>query len=129
MLHSHLVRNGTRYLHYPEIDYCCACCNQAAGCGLVVPDWIQKSNGTYAGRVTTSRGVTADKWSIKGLQSNYWYQTPAGAPVELDQDPDDYQYFDASKYSTAPIPASTFDLPSQQCTQKCPLFSICTLLS
>ena len=91
----------------------------------MVPNWIVNSNGSYVGRVTTSRGVEADKWLVKGLQSNYWYQSPAGAPVELDQDSDDFQYFDPTKYSTAAIPSSTFDLPSQQCNTKCPL-SVCT---
>lgn len=122
-----MVRNGTRYLSFPEIDYCCACCDESKGCGLVVPNWIGISNGSYVGRVTTSRGIEADKWLVKGLQSNYWYQTPSGAAVELDQDPDDYQYFDPTKYSTAPINSATFDLPSEQCSSKCPLLSICTL--
>lgn len=124
---SHFVSNGTRYLWWPKLNDCCSCCDAAAGCGILRPDWIGRSNGTYEGRVTTAFGYVADKWLVKGLQSNYWYQTPAGAPVELDQDPDDFQYFDPNKYSTGSIPSSTFDLPSPSCSSKCSLFSICTV--
>lgn len=122
------MTGGKRYLWFPKLDYCCDCCDEAAGCGTLQPDWIKNSQNSYLGQVTTSTGVLADKWLVKGLQSNFWYQTPdTGAAVELDQSPDDVQWWNPEKWSTAPIPSSIFGLPTATCSQKCPLLSICTV--
>jgi hypothetical protein len=40
---------GRRFLDFPEKKYCCFCCDSTHGCGIVSPDWIAKSNGTYQG--------------------------------------------------------------------------------
>ena len=126
--HSHIVTGGKRYLWYPQLQHCCFCCDDAAGCGTLVPDWIGNSDGSYQGQVRTPTGVLADKWLVKGLQSNYWYQTPVtGAAVGLDQQPNDVQWWNPERWTTQPIPSSIFALPSSTCSQKCALFSICTV--
>ncbi|CAE7488218.1 unnamed protein product, partial [Symbiodinium sp. KB8] len=96
--HSHIVTGGKRYLWYPQLQHCCFCCDDAAGCGTLVPDWIGNSDGSYQGQVRTPTGVLADKWLVKGLQSNYWYQTPVtGAAVGLDQQPNDVQWWNPER--------------------------------
>ncbi len=41
------VKNGDRYLHYPETDECCYCCSANMGCGVIKPSWM--SDSTYVG--------------------------------------------------------------------------------
>ena len=36
---THYVEEGNRYLYYPEYDYCCNCCQNPHGCGVLTPDW------------------------------------------------------------------------------------------
>ncbi len=37
---NHLVTNGIRYLVFPDLEFCCACCNAAAGCDILKPNWL-----------------------------------------------------------------------------------------
>jgi hypothetical protein len=85
---THLVLDGMRYLWWPQLSFCCKCCNSAAGCGVVVPNWMQLVNATYQGSMTVNTpnyNGNADEWLAMGLQSNYWYQTADAQPVELAQ--------------------------------------------
>ena len=129
---THLVVAGWRYLVWPTLSKCCACCNSTSGCGIVAPTWMRDSNGTYSGDAPFTgspfySGV-ASSWEITGLQPNYWF-TEAGTevPVGFAQVPDDYQYFNPASYVVGPQPASLFALPSY-CTPSCPGTNICTLL-
>ena len=65
-------KNRCRYLYYPDESDCCYCCNAAAGCGLLKPDWLNdaefKGNVTY----TFQDGSTTEayKWEKDGLQAS-----------------------------------------------------------
>eukprot|EP00195_Chlamydomonas_chlamydogama_P008577 CAMPEP_0202890894 /NCGR_PEP_ID=MMETSP1392-20130828/1151_1 /ASSEMBLY_ACC=CAM_ASM_000868 /TAXON_ID=225041 /ORGANISM="Chlamydomonas chlamydogama, Strain SAG 11-48b" /LENGTH=242 /DNA_ID=CAMNT_0049574545 /DNA_START=73 /DNA_END=801 /DNA_ORIENTATION=- len=124
---THLVTAGNRYLIFPELDECCLCCNAADGCGILSPQWLQ--NSTYQGDVDL-RGITTHKFYIKGLQPNYYFTTAdeLQLPVELDQWPNVYQSFDPSTFNTEPIDPTMLEVPDN-CHSKCPISSICTLIS
>ena len=55
----HYVVDGNRYLHYPEKNECCYCCNSSHGCGMMKTDWL--SGATFEGK-TTYDGQSAYKW-------------------------------------------------------------------
>eukprot|EP01138_Halocafeteria_seosinensis_P002897 gb/GECG01002959.1/.p1 GENE.gb/GECG01002959.1/~~gb/GECG01002959.1/.p1 ORF type:complete len:224 (+),score=15.34 gb/GECG01002959.1/:1-672(+) len=127
---THLVVDGVRYLNFPQENYCCKCCTDKGGCGVLKPNWIEASNGTYQGRSYVD-GHEVDGWKIKGLQDNYWYQTTSnGAPVQLVQEPDATRDFDVSSYSVGSLPDHIFDVPAgcdEKCSKKAPL-SVCATL-
>lgn len=125
---THFVVDGLRYLAFPSLNYCCACCTAEDGCGIVKPDWL--NNATFVGYNTTaSSSVQYQVWSIKGLQENiYWQENNTQAPYIIDQQPNDKMIFDVTTFKAGPIDPSVFALPSYcSKSQKCPLFSICTV--
>lgn len=125
---THLVVDGNRYLDFPAKNSCCLCCNEAAGCGVVVPNWLVLSNATYQGQQMMN-GYLSDVWMAMGLQANYWYQTVNTAkPVQLNQVPDDNMTFVTNQYNVGPIPDQMFTIPSY-CEPKCPALSICSFLN
>ena len=46
------VKNGDRYLYYPNTEECCYCCSSPAGCGVLKPNWM--SDGTFVGTAEVS---------------------------------------------------------------------------
>lgn len=38
---NHLTVNGRRYLVFPEKKYCCYCCADRHGCGIMRRDWLK----------------------------------------------------------------------------------------
>lgn len=60
---------GKRYLHFPEHDYCCYCCDDAHGCGVLKPDWA--ADAKFVEVVSDANGVSHEKWNKKGLQDNF----------------------------------------------------------
>jgi hypothetical protein len=79
---------------------------------------------------TTMQGRLADGWTIRGLQPNNYYATadvPVGAPLELDQLPNDYITFHPDTLKLAPVSPKDVVVP-EGCTDKCPLTSVCTIL-
>lgn len=70
-----------------------------------------------------------EKWDIKGLQDNYYYNTPDAkrVPRRLDQHPDDVMDFIMSSYKLSITNSSIFNLPSY-CTATCGLTTICATL-
>ena len=75
---------GKRYLDFPTKKYCCYCCNSTNGCGILKNDWL--STADYLG-IEKLSGVEFEKWGIKGLQQNYYYNTidSKRIPRKLDQ--------------------------------------------
>lgn len=59
---NHYINLDKRFLDFPAKKYCCFCCDSTHGCGIVAPDWIQKSNGTYRGTEKLDDGKTYMKW-------------------------------------------------------------------
>jgi len=121
------VADGMRYIHYPELNSCCACCTSADGCGITLPTWLQ--NATYVGQ-TTLNSTTVDEWTIKGLQTNYYYEIPnSRIPFEVFMAPNEKMDFDPNSYSTTVDP-NIFKLPSIcKATAKCPKLSVCGAVS
>lgn len=115
---------GKRFLDFPAKRYCCFCCDSTHGCGIVEPDWIGKSNGTYQGTEKLEDGKTYLKWEIKGLQSNFYYHAndTNKTPRRLVQGSDDQMDF--TDYYIGIKDPSVFRLPSY-CTEKCGLTTIC----
>jgi hypothetical protein len=124
---THLVRDGKRYLIFPELNNCCLCCNQAHGCGILKRDWL--SNATFIG-YEEYNGVKVGKWNKPGLQNNYYAATADSrqVPVYIDQVPNDFMAFNVESYQEKITDPSVFDLPSICSSQQsCPLISICTI--
>lgn len=107
---THLVNGGMRYLLFPALHACCACCSVQAGCGVLADTWLDSA--AYQGEVQI-RDQTAHKWLIPGLQKNYWYATADAAqlPLELDQLPNDKQALDPSTFKPRAPPAEAFNIP------------------
>lgn len=49
---TQLVRDGKRYVIFPEKRICCLCCDAAHGCGILRKDWLKES--TYVGEEAIS---------------------------------------------------------------------------
>eukprot|EP01138_Halocafeteria_seosinensis_P013263 gb/GECG01013546.1/.p1 GENE.gb/GECG01013546.1/~~gb/GECG01013546.1/.p1 ORF type:complete len:140 (+),score=7.77 gb/GECG01013546.1/:1-420(+) len=82
---SNYVVNGTRYLSWPERHFCCKCCTEEEGCGMLKPTWIQDAGGSYLG-VYSVDYTYVDSWIIHGNEDNYWYQNATdGVPIQLVQ--------------------------------------------
>lgn len=120
---THFVVNDMRYLYYPELAYCCACCTSADGCGIIAPTWLQ--NATYVGNATID-GVAAVEWSIKGLQENYYYETTDNVPYAINMVPNDYIQYIPSTYQNSVPDLSVFNLP-EACNSatSCSKLSVC----
>ena len=76
---SQYVNNGNRYIHYPEKNHCCFCCNAAHGCGMLPTDWMTKA--TYID-TEIHNGVLTYKWNKKGVQNYFIYETVGPVPVD-----------------------------------------------
>ena len=124
---NQIVTNGKRYLYYPKDNFCCMCCTEENGCGIVKPDWFV--TGTYEGKQTDS-SYTFNTWNKKGLQSNLVSQV-AGGPYngytyKIYQEPQSNMVFDPTSYQFTVDP-SVFNLPvGLNCQKDCPTLSLCT---
>lgn len=114
-----LASNDTwRYVIFPTSNECCRVCNTTDYCGIIRPDWLQQ-NSTYVGQATIG-GVLCDGWMKMGGEQNYYFVT-ADARRQPCQYYEGYPTFNVgsnywnftySAYSTNPIPASTFAVPT-----------------
>mmetsp|Transcript_74771 Transcript_74771/g.86811 ORF Transcript_74771/g.86811 Transcript_74771/m.86811 type:complete len:218 (+) Transcript_74771:19-672(+) len=123
------VVEGKRYIHFPEKDYCCYCCASEHGCGVLRPDWV--SWGNFSGYVNSTEETPRllQKWSLPGLQDNFYYATAddAAIPYEIDQLPNDFIYYKPETFRNTVDP-SVFELP-KQCSADtyCNTISTCTM--
>jgi hypothetical protein len=87
------------------------------------PDWL--STAKYMGLEKFDDG-THEKWEIKGIQENYYYNTldSKRVPRRLDQHPNDLMDFKVSSYQESITNSSVFNLPSY-CTATCGLTTLC----
>jgi len=113
-----------RYIYYPDLNSCCACCSVANGCGLLLPTWMK--DATYIGQTTLNQTIV-DEWTIKGFQTNYYYETPdSRIPVELFMSPTDKFGFDTNTYQSSIADPNVFTLPSVcNRSKSCPKLSAC----
>ena len=106
---TQLVVDNTRYMIYPDSNYCCNCCSAEQGCGIVKPNWLETA--TFS-KVVDGKTEKNNEWIIKGAQSNYYYETVStGIPERFFQDPDDDMTWDATTYKETITDPSVFDLP------------------
>ena len=120
---TQIVRDGKRYLVFPQRQYCCMCCTNADGCGVVNRNWA--ASGVFTG---VQQGIY-NEFEVQGLQSNWVWYTQSGIPKKVFQAPQSDMIFDETTYSTAPVADSEFDLPTykQSCETLCPDSSVCGL--
>lgn len=99
------------------------CCNAEHGCGITRRDWLNEAN--YQG-LEKIDSVNYEKWEIKGLQENYYYNThdDQRIPKRLFQSPNDNMDFDTKSYIESIRDESVFNVPSY-CKEKCGLLTIC----
>lgn len=124
---SQIVTGGTRYLWFPKKNYCCNCCSDKHGCGIVTRDW--NKIGEFLGTHTDKKGVSFNEFFVKGNQKNIWSETSNDShkPYRFYQEPLSDMYWNTDTYSTNPIASSIFDLPKDKgCEKYCPFLSICT---
>ena len=62
------VSEGMRYMHYPEKNYCCFCCDAAHGCGVLKPNWVDDASFK---KEFEKDGVKYELWDKEGLQHNF----------------------------------------------------------
>jgi len=123
---THLVRDGMRYLMFPEYKYCCKCCSDANGCGPIKRDWL--SNATYIGQ-DVIYGIQSNKWNKAGLQNNYYWHTLDDKPLRIYMEFTNQMTFDTSSYDkSTPVDDALFDFPSDMdCSVGC--YGICAVAS
>ena len=128
------VKNGDRYLHYPETNECCYCCSADHGCGVLTPNWMSDSD--FVGTAEVS-GVQTYQWNKVGSQDNFYFETTETdplqrIPIEIDMGAGSttefIQYQDKATFTTTVNP-QVFVLPST-CSKSiaCPSTSICARL-
>ena len=124
---THYVTEGKRYLDFPKDDYCCYCCDNKHGCGILKPNWLEGAQ--YKG-LQDSNGQSFHVWDKPGLQSNlYWATADKKILAKMDQQPNDLQEFDPATYKESITDPKVFDLPSRCNAKKtCPWVSTCTPL-
>lgn len=101
---SQIVVNSNRYLYYPALNECCYCCNSTAGCGVLFPSWLQDAKYVDT---EVHNGVLSYKWSKKGGQDNFIWETTGNVPVErqtiaINQVPDDDMNFHLGRLNSFP---------------------------
>ena len=128
---SHIVADGNRYLYFPDKNYCCKCCENKDGCGVLKPDWLE--GGKFIDLEKDTNGVYLEKWDKPGMQSNFYWGVHSNVEEErimrrVDQVPNDMQDFDVSSFYRGIRDHKVFDLPSK-CDPnfKCSWFSVCTI--
>ena len=125
---SHIVVDGMRYLYFPEKNYCCMCCTDKGGCGVLKPNWMDGS--IYEGEIVEEgTGVKFDVFNNKGLQDNrVYYEQTTGRMARIVQGSNDDQKFSVSSFNDG-FDDQVLELP-QGCdpTKKCSMFSICGAL-
>lgn len=66
---QHIVYQHQRYLYYPILNQCCVCCNDAQGCGVPAPNFMQTLGAVYQGQ-GQYLGRAINYW---GLPNNVTY--------------------------------------------------------
>jgi len=91
---------------------------------VLLPDWLVKGGANYQGTEQIDAKGPYQKWEIKGLQENYYYNKNDSlqTPRRLNQAPDDLMDF--TQYIVGPSDESHFALPDY-CTSKCGIATIC----
>lgn len=133
---NHLVVDGARWLIFPKQDYCCKCCTDKGGCGVIKPDWL--NDAEYLGEEPCDEDgddTVCTKWNQPGLQPNYfWQEKESGTPRRLFQMPNDDMRFDDRTFTKTRVDESLFEPPSycfgaDKSPVQCPRLSVCGVLA
>ena len=111
------------YVVYPQSKLCCRACNTSSFCGIISPTWLQE-NATYQGQKVIN-GTLSSGWMKEGGEQNFYWVSSASndkkdarVPVQYYEgyptfaEGSNFWNFSTELYSNAPIPSSTFDVPS-----------------
>ncbi len=114
-------------MDFPKQNYCCFCCDSTHGCGILTRDWLITGGAKYNGTEQLDASGPYQKWEIKGLQENFYYNKndTLQTPRRLYQVSDDLMDF--KNYKVGPVDSKVFELPSY-CTSKCGALTICATL-
>ena len=126
---SHIVVEGKRYLHFPDKNYCCMCCTDVGGCGLLKPDWM--SGAVYEGEIIDEdTQVKLQVFNNKGLQDNrVFYDEATGHMTRIAQGTNDDQKYSVDSFNTD-FADSILSLPAAcDPNKQCSKFSICGALN
>ena len=123
---NQVVREGKRYMYFPDKKFCCMCCTDAQGCGVIKPEFVKL--GVANGRDDQEK-TEAYKYLIQGNQPNYYWESADNKPLRFQQVPLSDMAWD-SNYSEEAIDSSVFDLPTDMgdCEQKCGYLTVCNAL-
>lgn len=99
-----IVVDGNRFVYYPILNQCCYCCNDANGCGVLIPTWF--SDAKYID-TEVHNGILSYKWLKKGNQNNFIWETTGNVPVQrqtiaINEDPGDIFDFDLGRLDSFP---------------------------
>ena len=121
---THYVKDEIRYLDFPELDYCCNCCDSAHGCGVLKPNWLEGAEA--AGTYKDEKGREVEIWSKKGLQDNLaHFIKESGIMTKIDMKPNDTQFYSPESFKTD-FDDSIFEPPHRcQKNTKCGRLSVC----
>jgi len=122
---SQVVREGKRYFYFKEQKFCCKCCTDAQGCGIIKPSFV--TVGEPLGRNDLDQ--ESYKYNIQGVQANYYWESKQNTPLRFDQVPLSQMTWDTG-YSEDPIDSKVFDLPTDMgdCEQSCGIATVCKAL-
>ncbi|KAJ6255550.1 hypothetical protein M0813_11426 [Anaeramoeba flamelloides] len=123
----HVVKNGWRYLYYPDYlgGKCCKCCNETMGCGILKNDWMEGAE--YLGH-RHFNGTDCIGWLQNGVDKNFYYVQSDVYPtlqipcfLEMNNTKSDQIItYNRRLYNPSPISPSVFDiLPENKCETFC----------
>ncbi len=120
---SHYVIEGNRYIHFPEKNYCCNCCNEQEGCGILKPDWMKDSKFISYAYDAIYR---LQLW--EGMDPHYQYLVldDIQQPYRVSEIELDFKTFSVVNFKYNISDPTVFNLPSIcDKNKKCPFYSEC----
>eukprot|EP01118_Nematostelium_gracile_P006404 TRINITY_DN205_c0_g1_i3.p1 TRINITY_DN205_c0_g1~~TRINITY_DN205_c0_g1_i3.p1 ORF type:complete len:227 (+),score=32.28 TRINITY_DN205_c0_g1_i3:2-682(+) len=113
---SQIFNSDGLFIVYPEDESCCFCCSAKEGCGALSANWT--SQGVYQGSQQMG-GSDCDAYLIQGGSANYYYETSAGVPCELNNGMFNIFLYDQSSFNSKPVTPSQFDVSSNCMNTPC----------
>jgi hypothetical protein len=123
---NQIIRDGWRFLIFPELKLCCRCCSDENGCGPRKPDWFM--NGKLMGSAILD-GEAVYQWNVNHFTNlDVYAQTMENSlPKRVFREFISDLVFDTKTY-TESFEDSVFDLPKDMgdCQKLCRFEGICT---
>jgi hypothetical protein len=124
---SHYVKNGNRYIYFPDKKYCCKCCTKENGCGILKYNWLENAKKIQD---FAENDEEYEVWKASGDQDNFVTNIKRNKEiVKIEQVSSDTIFFDSTSMSMD-FDDEVFDLPDLCREDKnCGMFNICGLLN